>query len=132
MRTLVCISRQRSTLYTPTYKKVTPHLHLLTFILSSSSSHLYPLAFIHPLSLSLCYHSMLVTYKTSGGGFRRLVNLNTNTVLAAQTFYSVESSRSVEFRFDYQPPTHCGETSSCTNGENMLTVSEVTRVSLLL
>ncbi|XP_025084230.1 uncharacterized protein LOC112558165 [Pomacea canaliculata] len=73
--------------------------------------------------------TMQVTYKTSGGGFRRLVNLNTNTVLPAQTFYSVESSRSVEFRFDYQPPTHCGETSSCTNGENMLTVSEVTRTN---
>ena len=74
------------------------------------------------------FSSLRVTYKTRGGGFRELTDLNTDTVYKTQTFISNHKTLSVEFKFDFHPPSHCGETVSCSRGEKMLTVPDFVKV----
>ncbi|KAK7471675.1 hypothetical protein BaRGS_00035688, partial [Batillaria attramentaria] len=68
-----------------------------------------------------------ITYVTGGGGFRDVVNENTGTRHSLQTYTQVTRDLSVEFRFDFRAPSHCGENSSCTGDETMLSVPDITR-----
>ena len=75
-----------------------------------------------------------MTYKTKAGGFRELLDLNHNppTVYSTQYFTGDYKTLSVEFKFDFHPPSHCGETSSCRQEETMLTVPDFVKVRRLL
>ena len=81
--------------------------------------------------LDMCF-SLRVTYKTKGGGFRQLLDFNNYppTVYKTQYFTSADKTLSVEFKFDFHPPSHCGETNSCSQGETMLTVPDFVKVRL--
>ena len=71
-----------------------------------------------------------MTYQTKGGGYRELLDLNHHPPARYRKQYFVGGYKtlSVEFKFDFHLPTHCGETKSCTNGDTMLTVPDIVKV----
>ena len=73
-----------------------------------------------------------ITFHSTGGGFRKLLNRNYNPPrqYRTQNFYGVSRTLAVEFRFDFLLPYHCEETSSCTSGESMLDVPDITKVCI--
>ena len=73
-----------------------------------------------------------ITFQSTGGGFRKLLDRNYNSPrpYLTQNFYGVSRTLAVEFRFDFLLPYHCEETSSCTSGKSMLDVPDITKVCI--
>ena len=73
-----------------------------------------------------------ITFQSTGGGFRQVLNTNYNPPRPYRTQYynGVSRTLAVEFRFDFLLPYHCEETSSCTSGESMLDVPDITKVCI--
>ncbi|KAK7095841.1 uncharacterized protein [Littorina saxatilis] len=73
-----------------------------------------------------------VTYRAKGGGYREVLNGNTNGRFN-QSFTAVTRSKAVEFKFDLIAPVHCIENSPpCTSSnemKSMLNVPDFTRSS---
>ena len=78
-----------------------------------------------PVSLSL-----KITFESTGGGFRQVLNRNYDPPRThlTQDFDGVTRALSVEFKFDFLAPTHCEETGACIVDETMLDVPDFTRV----
>ncbi|XP_076438828.1 uncharacterized protein LOC143277811 [Babylonia areolata] len=68
-----------------------------------------------------------VTFKSKGGGYRNVKNTDTGYPHRTQPYLPVSREISVEFRFDFILPTHCEITSTCSGGEKMLSVPDLTR-----
>ncbi|KAL5006959.1 hypothetical protein ScPMuIL_015765 [Solemya velum] len=71
---------------------------------------------------------LTIKFRTKNGGFRRMRDLNTNTLRPLDYYIGKEATKTVEFRFDFDSPTHCSEDSTCQNGESPMTVDkDITR-----
>ncbi|KAL8595489.1 hypothetical protein ACOMHN_000698 [Nucella lapillus] len=68
-----------------------------------------------------------ITFKSTGGGFRQLYNPDIRRNLTKQSYEGVERQLSVEFRFDFLLPAHCNTTGTCSAGETMLSVPDITK-----
>ncbi|KAK7471676.1 hypothetical protein BaRGS_00035689, partial [Batillaria attramentaria] len=70
-----------------------------------------------------------IQFITTGGGFRDVWDLNRGRSLyLTQNFTGFQRDLSVEFRFDFEAPYHCG-ISSCSRGEIMLRVPDFSKTN---
>lgn len=70
------------------------------------------------------------TFSAKTGGYRRLVNTNTNQAYQTQTYTgNIETVKRMRFQFDLEEPVHCD--TSCTDQMPLEITSEITKSPII-
>ena len=75
-----------------------------------------------------------MTFAATTGGYRVLVNTDTDTVTRTDYYIGPTTSTGIEFRFDYDVPIHCSTNittsglPACGNETSMQLEKDITKV----
>ncbi|XP_021363702.1 uncharacterized protein LOC110456947 isoform X2 [Mizuhopecten yessoensis] len=67
--------------------------------------------------------NLTVTAAAKNGGYRHILNENTHHHQSTQQFTRIISTKQMQFMFDFHPPRHCSDNSSCAANEPPLHLS---------
>lgn len=84
-------------------------------------------------TLQKYWFSFAITNRATSGGTRRLKNPDTNADTVSQSYNGHSVQNTLEFRFDFDVPTHCVQTSACpTNAMELEDDTTMVNVYLFL